>query len=98
MVRHEVSHRWRAGAAQYFGTMLVHHPGVTPELADHLNTALAGAGDPTAAVDLVEPRLMVGRLLGAGGAAFARARTMFRESVLDSLFSRPGSPRLVARR
>jgi hypothetical protein len=92
---HPASHRWVAGAAQYIGTMLVHHAGATPELAARLHGELARAGLAAAAVDLVEPGLIVGRLLDASGAGFSAARAAFREGVLDAVF---GGPRLVARR
>ena len=46
-------------------------------------------------VDLVEPRLMLARLLAADGAAFARARAALREVTLSSIFE---SPQLVCRK
>ena len=93
--RHDASHRWMSGAAHYLGTILVHHPDVTPTLAERLHDSIAENDDVQGAVDLVESRLMVGRLLGANGAGFLRGRSALRAAVLDTLF---GNPRLVARR
>ena len=89
------AHRWIAGAAHYIGTILTHHPDLTSTLAERLHTALAAEDGVQGAVDLVEPELMVGRVLGANGAAFLRARSALRAAVLDTIF---GNPRLVARR
>jgi urease accessory protein len=94
------SSRWIAGAAHYIGTILVQHPDVTPTVAERLHASLATDDGVQGAVDLVESHLvqshlMVGRLLGAGGAGFLRVRSAFRAAVLDTLF---GNPRLVARR
>lgn len=93
--RHDASHRWIAGAAHYIGTILVQHPDVTPTVAARLHASLAAGDGIQGAVDLVESHLMVGRLLGAGGAGFLRVRSAFRAAALDTLFD---NPRLVARR
>jgi urease accessory protein len=93
--RYDASHRWKAGTAHYAGTILVHHPDATPTLAERLHDSIAESHDVHGAVDLVESRLMVGRLLGENGAGFLRARSAVRAAVLDTLF---GTPRLVARR
>ena len=87
--------RWIAGAAHYIGTILTHHPDLTTTLAERLHDSLAAEDGVQGAVDLVEPELMVGRVLGANGAAFLRARSALRAAVLDTIF---GNPRLVARR
>jgi urease accessory protein len=86
---------WIVGDNQYVGTMLVHHAAATSELARRFHDELAGIEGVSAAVDLVEPQLMVGRIMSAGGAAFARGRAAFRDSALDAVFA---NPRLVPRR
>ena len=68
---------------------------MTPTLAERLHDSIAETADVRGAVDQVESQLMVGRLLGANGAGFLRARSAFRAVVVETLF---GNPRLVARR
>jgi hypothetical protein len=48
-----------------------------------------------AAADLVEPRLLVARLIATNGAAFADARAACRRLTLDTLFE---SPALIGRK
>ena len=80
--------QWLAGPADYLGTTVVRHGGVTPRFVDELQTRFA---DPSAAVDLVDARLglMVGRFLAASGTTWQRERTTCRDVVLDSLFALP---------
>jgi hypothetical protein len=40
-------------------------------------------------VDLVDSRLLLGRLLGSCGAPFAAARSSYQQLVLASIFDRP---------
>jgi urease accessory protein UreH len=87
--------RWVAGESHYVGTTLVHHAAITPELVQHLHHEHAGGEDVAGAVDFLDSGLMLARLLGRGGAPFARARAALRASVLASVFGTPG---LVARR
>jgi urease accessory protein UreH len=86
---------WVAGGAQYVGSAILYHEGATAELAERIHRSLAGVEGLTGAVDVVESRLMIARLLGAAGPAFARGRSTVREQVLREAF---GNPRLVARR
>ena len=78
---------WLAGLADYIGTMVVCHEGMTPLFVESLQAQLA---DPSAAVDLVDARLglMVGRFLSASGTTWRRERAACRDAVLESLFAR----------
>jgi urease accessory protein UreH len=78
---------WIAGLADYIGTLVVRHGGVTPAFVENLQAQFA---DPSAAVDLVDARLglMVGRFLSASGTAWQRERAACRDGVLESLFGR----------
>ena len=87
--------RWVAGGAQYVGSAILYHEAATAELAERIHRNLAGIEGLAGAVDAVESRLMIARLLGAAGPPFARGRSMFRDQVLEEAF---GNPRLVARR
>jgi urease accessory protein UreH len=87
--------RWVAGSAQYLGSAILYHEAATAELAERIHRSLAGIEGLAGAVDAVEPRLMIARLLGMAGPPFARGRSMFRDDVLAGAFGAPG---LVARR
>ena len=77
------------------GSAILYHEAATAELAERIHRNLAGIEGLAGAVDAVESRLMIARLLGAAGPPFARGRSMFRDQVLAEAF---GNPRLVARR
>jgi len=86
---------WVAGNAQYVGSAILYHEAVTAELAERIHRSLVGIEGLAGAVDAVEPRLMIARLLGATGPSFARGRSLLRDEVLARAF---GNPRLIARR
>ncbi|HVH27994.1 MAG TPA: urease accessory protein UreD [Vicinamibacterales bacterium] len=87
--------RWIAGDGDYMGTAIVYHEASSVDTAEQLHRDLARVERLTAAVDLADTRLIVGRFLTADGVAFARGRTLFRQRVLDAVFD---SPELVGRR
>jgi urease accessory protein UreH len=88
-----VSHPSIAGPAHYLGTLLAYHEGATEEAAGALhraaNTAI-GENRVEAAVDLIRPRTIVGRILAADGPAFSAARTSSYALALPSIFGAPG--------
>ena len=86
---------WMAGGAHYAGSAIVHHEAASVDVAERLHRDLNGIGEVAAAVDLIEPALMIGRLLATGVAPFARGRSRLREVVLATVF---GNPQLVVRR
>ena len=88
------SRPWVAGGATYVGTTLIRSALVSADAAAELHHALLDAG-VRAAADLVEPRLIVARLLGDNGATFAGARACLRTRVLDAIFH---APELVCRK
>ena len=63
--------------------------------AERLHRELADIDGLTAAVDLAESNLIVGRFLSVKGVPFAQARDVFRQRSLETIF---GRPHLVARR
>ena len=87
-------HPWIAGHGRYLATMLAHHERATEETADALHRAARGSPAPsvqiTAAVDLIRPRTIAGRLLSADGAPFAAARASCRAQALASIFGTRG--------
>jgi urease accessory protein len=85
----DVTGLWRAGDADYFATTLVRHPRASAEAAEAMHRELAGVCDVRGAIDLVEPSLLLGRLISRHGAAFARARSIVRQSALNCIFERP---------
>jgi urease accessory protein UreH len=89
--QHAVAHPWVGGDMHYLATALTHHDGTTPETAELLQQALeaGGHGLVRVGVDLLEPRLVIGRLLAAAGVAFAASRVSFRRLALASIFGRP---------
>jgi urease accessory protein UreH len=86
-----IAHPWVAGGTHYAATALVHHERATTDIAESLQHAIeAAAGEGVqVGVDLVDPRLLVGRLLGSCGAPFSAARASYRQLVLGSIFGRP---------
>jgi urease accessory protein len=94
--RHRAVHRpWVTGGANYAATAIVYDVRATPERVEALHRHLQSLAGTRAGVDLVEPRLMLARLLAADGAPFARARAALREVTLSSIFA---SPQLVCRK
>ena len=87
--------RWVAGGAQYVASAILHHEAGTAELAERIHRNLAAIEGLAGAVDAVEARLVIARLLGAAGLPFARGRSAVRDQVLEEAF---GNRRLVARR
>jgi urease accessory protein UreH len=87
--------RWQCGDAHYVGTAIVRHARATSSVADELHRQLQLVVGARAAVDLLEPGLIVGRLLAAGGPPFAAARARLRTATLGAVFE---SPQLVMRR
>jgi hypothetical protein len=77
------------------GTAIAYHEAASADIAEQLHRGLARVDRLTAAVDLADTHLIVGRFLTADGVAFARGRTLFRQRVLGTVF---GSPELVGRR
>jgi urease accessory protein len=86
-----IAHPWVAGGTHYAATALVHHERATTDTAESLQRAIEGAAGETVqvGVDLVDPRLLVGRLLGSCGASFSAARASYLQLVLGSIFGRP---------
>jgi urease accessory protein UreH len=85
------AHPWVGGGMQYAATILTHHERATTEAAELLQRAIEteGGDGVRGGVDVVEPRLMVGRLLAAAGVPFAASRASFRRLALASIFGRP---------
>jgi urease accessory protein UreH len=79
---------WIAGCARYFATALVHHDGATTGAAEALQSTTASGA--VAGVDLIGPKTIVGRILAADGAAFARARAAFLAQTQAAIFGAPG--------
>ena len=84
-------HPWVGGSTHYMATALTHHDGVNPETAELLQRAIEtdGAGRVRVGVDLLEPRLVVGRLSASCGAPFAAVRASYQRLVMLSIFDRP---------
>jgi len=85
------AHSWIAGDAHYAATALTYHERATADTAESLQRTMeAAAGDGVrVGVDLVAPRLLVGRFVGSSGAPFAAARASYQHLVLASIFGRP---------
>jgi urease accessory protein UreH len=86
-----IPHPWVAGGTHYAATALVHHEQSTTDTAESLQRAIEGAAGETVqvGVDLLDPRLLVCRLLGSYGAPFSAARASYQQLVLGSIFGRP---------
>ena len=83
-----MSRRWIAGTCHYFATTLVHHPRATSDEVEALHRRVERIAGARAAVDLLEPRLMIARVTAPHGPAFAAARAAIRASVLDTVFEK----------
>ena len=83
------SRRWVADTANYFATTLVHHPRATADQSEALQRRLQTMPGARAAVDLLEPQLMIARVMASQGTAFAAARAAIRASLLDGVFQKP---------
>jgi urease accessory protein len=86
---------WVADDAHYLGTSLVYHDSASSAAAERLHRELTELEGLTAAVDLADSSLLVGRFLSGGGVPFLKGRDLFRQRSIDALF---GCPHLVARR
>jgi urease accessory protein UreH len=84
-------HPWVGGGMHYMATALTHHDSVTPETAELLQREIDTGGDirVRAGVDLLESRLVIGRLLASNGAPFASVRASYWQLVMRSIFDRP---------
>ena len=91
----DINRRWMAGEAGYIGTTLVHHARASSESVQAMHAALAAIDGAHAAVDLVEPRLLVARTMTAHGIPFAGARAAARRLALETIFE---SPHLAGRK
>jgi urease accessory protein len=67
---------WVADGSSYFGTVLWSGHSVAPELIDDLHRQLAGIACVRAAVDRLDRRLMLARLMATAGAPFREARAV----------------------
>jgi urease accessory protein len=87
---------WAAGAARYLGTTLVYHESATGETAEAMHRALVALEQRPrridTAVDLVQARTLVSRLVAAEGAPFAAARALSHAFALASIFRAPQGP------
>jgi urease accessory protein len=84
-----MSRRWVADTCHYFATTLVHHPRATSDEVEALHRRVEPIEGARAVVDLLEPRLMIARVMAPRGPAFAAARTVIRTAVLDTVFEKP---------
>jgi urease accessory protein UreH len=66
--------RWAGADAGYFGSTIVSSPCATAARADALQQRLAGVPGLQAACDLLEPELLLVRLMSTAGPAFHAAR------------------------
>ena len=69
-----VSRPWAAGDASYLGTTLMTGRPIEPEVAERLHIELARVAGVRAAVDQLDDRVLLVRLLSASGPAFHEAR------------------------
>jgi urease accessory protein len=81
---------WMAGTGHYLGTAIVHHKQANELVAEEAQRQLNGIDGVTAGVDVLEPGLLVARVVAERGPGFARARTDFRALMLSHVFRRPG--------
>ena len=80
---------WTSARATHLATVLARHPGATRELVDALYHRIKEEVGDGIGVDLVEPGLVVARLMGSNGASFSRARASYRAFALESIFGVP---------
>jgi urease accessory protein UreH len=81
---------WTSARATHLATVLARHPGATRELVDALYHRIQEEVGDGIGVDLVEPGLVVARLMGSNGASFGRARASYRAFALESIFGVSG--------
>jgi urease accessory protein len=91
----EVTRRWITDEATHLATMLVCHARADRDAVDSVQCRLAESGLGGIGVDLLEPGVVVARLMESGGAAFARARASYRAFVMEAIF---GGAEPVARK
>jgi urease accessory protein len=78
-----------AGDARYLGTALVHHPGASAAAAEALQHELDRIESVRGGVDLVEPNVIVARLLARRGPQFRTARATLRAHAAREIFATP---------
>jgi urease accessory protein len=71
-----------AGGCDYLGTVVIVRPSADEAMAEGLQRATAGLDDVRVGADCLEPGLVVARLLGRSGPAFAAARRAIREAAV----------------
>ena len=83
--------RWIAGEMHYGATALTYHERATTDTAESLQREIDAISSDSVrcGVDLVDARLLVGRLWAPCGAPFSSARASYRGRVLGSIFGRP---------
>jgi len=86
-----VTRTWMAGDSNYLGTTVLHHGLATAETVASIQGELDRLkrdwrDDVRAAVDLVEPQLVIARLMATHGVPFAGARAVFRRVALEHIF------------
>ena len=91
---------WAGSDASYFGSTIVSRPDATTDMAGRLHAEIAGM-IPGGACDLIEPGLLLVRLMSSSGPAFHRARAYasavscawyeLRTSGPDSTWTKPSS-------
>jgi len=69
-----VEQTWIADDANYFGTILAVRPGLDRDAAEAIHRSLNTEESVRGAADLLEPDLLIARLMSYSGAAFRKAR------------------------
>ena len=84
---------WVAGAAAYLGTTLVSGPEIVPDMAERLHAELGAVEGVRAAVDAIDRRLLLVRLMGMSGPPFHAARVQVMRALLESRIDREAGNR-----
>ena len=84
-----VSRPWAAGDASYLGTTLMSGRLIEPDFAERLHIGLGRLASVRAAVDRLDQRVLLTRLLSASGAPFHEARRWIRDYSTSFLDTRP---------
>jgi urease accessory protein len=79
-----VSNPWAAGDASYLGTTLMTGRPIEPGVAERLHADLGRLDGVSAAVDRLDGRILLVRLLSTSGPAFHKARQWIRVSTASS--------------
>lgn len=69
---------WIAAGASYFGTVLAIGAAATWEVAEHTHCELAAIADLRGSADLLEPNLLLARVVSQSGTSFRQARESIR--------------------